>query len=178
MSLNLPAPIWRRIAASVYDALLLLALWMVAALIDTVVRDALGLPRTRLAFQVMLFLLGMGFFGWFWTHGGQTLGMRVWRLRVRRVDGADLRWPIACLRYALMLVTWFALLLPGLLRMPSAAGYAHASTLSAICLAWVLCALLMMALDPRRRAPCDWVARTEVIVEPRDDSASRAAEAG
>jgi len=27
------------------------------------------------------------FFTWFWTHGGQTLGMRAWRLKIQRMDG-------------------------------------------------------------------------------------------
>jgi uncharacterized RDD family membrane protein YckC len=27
------------------------------------------------------------FFVWFWSHGGQTLGMRAWRLKIQRMDG-------------------------------------------------------------------------------------------
>jgi len=168
MSLVLPAPIWRRIAASIYDGLLLLALWMVAALVDTWVRDAFGgLPRTRLAFQILLFLVGLGFFGYSWTRGGQTLGMRVWRLRVRRADGAALRWPIAGLRYAVMLLTWFALLLPALMQLPGLAAHVHAERVIIVSLAYSTVAALAMLLDRRRRAPCDWAARTEVVVEPK-----------
>jgi uncharacterized RDD family membrane protein YckC len=166
--LALPAPIWRRLAASIYDGLLLLALWMVAALIDTWVRDALGeLAHSRLGFQMLLFAIGLGFFGYSWTHGGQTLGMRVWRLRVRRGDGAALRWPIAGLRYAVMLLTWFAALVPALLQIPSLAAHLHAERVMVAGLAYSVFALLLMLLDRRRRAPCDWVARTEVIVEPK-----------
>ena len=33
-----------------------------------------------------------GVFCGFWTHGGQTLGLRAWHLRVVREDGAPLRW--------------------------------------------------------------------------------------
>lgn len=175
MSLVLPAPIWRRFAASTYDGLLLLAMWMVAALIDTIVRDALGLPRTRLAFQILLFLVGLGFFGWFWTHGGQTLGMRVWRLRVRRIDGSALRWPIASVRYAVMLVTWFALLLPALLQIPSLAAHVNAGTALVASLAYSVVAVLVMLLDRRRRALCDHATRTEVVVEPKDMPATSAA---
>ena len=141
---------------------------MVAALIDTWVRDALNdLARTRLAFQLLLFVIGLGFFGYSWTHGGQTLGMRVWRLRVRRGDGAALRWPIAGLRYAVMLLTWFAVLLPALLQIPSLAARLHAERVMIAGLAYSAFAILLMLLDRRRRAPCDWAARTEVIVEPK-----------
>jgi uncharacterized RDD family membrane protein YckC len=27
------------------------------------------------------------FYAWFWTHGGQTLGMKTWRVRVETLDG-------------------------------------------------------------------------------------------
>jgi len=30
------------------------------------------------------------FFIWFWTHGGQTLGMRAWRLKIQRMDGSSI----------------------------------------------------------------------------------------
>ncbi|WP_299696758.1 RDD family protein [Hydrocarboniphaga sp.] len=169
MPLVLPAPIWRRLAASIYDGLLLLAMWMVAALVDTLVRDALGgAARTRLAFQILLFLVGLGFFGYSWTHGGQTLGMRVWRMRVRRIDGSALRWPTAGVRYAVMLLTWFALFLPGLLQFPTLAAHVHAGPVIVAGVAFSVVALLVMLLDARRRALCDWAAMTEVVVEPKD----------
>ncbi len=31
-----------------------------------------------------------GFFLWFWTHGGQTLGMKAWQLRVHNEDGSTI----------------------------------------------------------------------------------------
>jgi uncharacterized RDD family membrane protein YckC len=177
MSLVLPASIWRRVAASVYDGLLLLALWMVVALIDTWVRGALGdAPRTRLAFQLLLFLVGLAFFGYSWTHGGQTLGMRVWRMRVRRIDGSALRWPVASVRYAVMLLTWFALLLPALLLMPSLAAHVQADAIRVAGLVFSVIALLAMLLDRRRRALCDWASLTEVVVEPKTKEPAEAAE--
>lgn len=136
----IPAPLWRRLLAAIYDGLLLLALWMVAALVDVIVRDALYLPRSNLSFQIFLFLLGLVFFGWFWTHGGQTLGMRAWRLQVRREDGATLRWPIAATRYAGAFLSW---------------GCAGLGVL------WCL-------LDGKRRAWHDILAGTEVVVLPKE----------
>jgi uncharacterized RDD family membrane protein YckC len=47
------------------------------------------------------------FYTWFWTHGGQTLGMRAWRIRVHRDDGAPLRWRDALLRFG---AAWLAVL--------------------------------------------------------------------
>lgn len=104
----LPAPLSRRLAASLYDGLLLLAIWMSAALLEVLLTDALGLTRSAEQTRALLFLLAFFFFGWFWTHGGQTLGGRAWRLKVERVDGRPLDWSTAMLRFALGL-TWIPL---------------------------------------------------------------------
>ena len=134
-----PAPLWRRLAAALYDGLLLAALWMVAALLEIVVRDALGLERSWMLLRVYLFLVGLIFFAWFWTHGGQTLGMRAWRLKVRRRDGQPLSWPVACARYALAWLAW----------LPLGLG------------------VLWCAIDARRRSWHDALSGTEIILLPK-----------
>lgn len=138
-----PAPLWRRLVASIYDGLLLIALWMSGTLVDAIVRNLFGIPGHHLSLQIFLYLIGLGFFGWFWTHGGQTLGMRVWRLQVRRSDGSPLRWPVAAVRYTAAYFSW-AMLGLGML--------------------WCL-------IDARRRAWHDLIASTEVVVLPRDGQA-------
>ena len=129
---------WRRLAAAVYDGLLLLALWMVALWLELVLRDALGLDRSTPLLRVYLFLVGLGFFGWCWTHGGQTLGMRAWRLQLRRVDGQSLVWRTAVIRYVMAWVAW----------LPLGLG------------------VLWSALDARRRSWHDTLSGTEVILLP------------
>ncbi|HEX4871677.1 MAG TPA: RDD family protein [Nevskiaceae bacterium] len=161
-----PAPPWRRLAAAVYDGLLLIALWMMAALLDVLVRDLLGLARHPSLFQVYLFSVGLLFFSAFWVHGGQTLGLRAWRLRVQRLDGSALRWPVAAVRYAVMLLGWGLALAPLLLQAPRLAALPAAGTLSAVGLSATLASLLLIALDPRRRAPCDWLSGTELVLLP------------
>ena len=52
-------------------------------------------------FQFYL-LLVMGFyFIWFWTHGGQTLAMQTWKMRVVTADGDKLEMRQAIVRYLL-----------------------------------------------------------------------------
>jgi uncharacterized RDD family membrane protein YckC len=48
-----------------------------------------------------LYLLGVSFvfYGWFWTHGGQTLGLRAWRLRVLTFEQQPISWKQAALRF-------------------------------------------------------------------------------
>jgi uncharacterized RDD family membrane protein YckC len=47
------------------------------------------------------------FFTWFWTHGGQTLGMRAWHIRLLTSNGLSLNWKHSLLRYLVSLPMWF-----------------------------------------------------------------------
>ncbi|OYV77644.1 MAG: hypothetical protein B7Z66_03920 [Chromatiales bacterium 21-64-14] len=85
-----------------YDSLLLVAVLIVStALVRWRAGDAIdpGHGASHIAFQLYLLLVIYGFFGWFWTHGGQTLGMRAWRIQVRRTDGGSVTWGRAALRF-------------------------------------------------------------------------------
>ncbi|MGQ0620636.1 MAG: RDD family protein [Panacagrimonas sp.] len=167
-TLIVPAPLWRRLLAGVYDGLLLLGLWLAAAVLEFLIRDRLlGLPLVELWMKSYFFLIGFAFFGWFWTHGGQTLGMRAWRLSVRRLDGSALRWPVAALRFGVMLLTWAAALMPLIMLIPAYARAPRAQDLVMICVLFLVCALTLMLVESRRRAPCDWVSGTEVVQRPR-----------
>lgn len=173
-----PAPLWRRLAAAVYDGLLLIALWMVALLLDVVVRDQLlGLPRSFSALQALLFLIGLAFFGGFWVRGGQTLGMRAWRLATRRLDGSALRWPVAAVRYTVLLVSWGLVVVPALSRLPPVAVHWPALVMpfSVAALLATAGAIILMQLDARRRLPCDFLSGTEVVLLPRQAAVAVAA---
>lgn len=100
----------RRFGAMLYDTLLLVALLMVvtALLLPFTGGEALTADRLgvfELAYRVLLLAVVVGFFGWFWTRRGQTLGMAAWRLQLRRVDGEALGWGDVCKRLAAALVS-------------------------------------------------------------------------
>ena len=107
----------RRLGAIVYDSLLIGALLLLAmALAVTTLGSLLGWDnfdpgKLRHNPLYLAYLCGVPlfFYLWFWTHGGQTLGMRVWRLRVVTVDGRPLRLRQAALRFACALLSWGAL---------------------------------------------------------------------
>ncbi|HEX4894861.1 MAG TPA: RDD family protein [Solimonas sp.] len=162
-----PAPLGRRLAAAIYDGLLLLALWMVALLVDVVLRDLLGLSREWHALRAYVFLIGLVFFGWFWTHGGQTLGMRAWRLRLRTSTDRDIGWLAALGRYAAMIVCWGVVLAPAFLRLPRLAQWPSAPMVSVCALALVAVTLLAWYLDGRRRMPQDWISGSEMVLLPK-----------
>jgi len=90
----------RRLASMLYESLVLGAVVFVAALVFTLIRNPQA-PGALPFFQIYLFLVMLGYFSWFWTHGGQTVAMRAWRFRVERRDGRPLRFAQASLRFVL-----------------------------------------------------------------------------
>lgn len=82
------ASLFRRLGALLYDSLLLAGVLMIAVLLFALPYQALfGSQPYDHPFAVWvlrLYLLACiaGFFVYFWSHGGQTLGLRAWRLRV------------------------------------------------------------------------------------------------
>ena len=111
-----PAPFWRRLAAMVYDSVLMLAIWMVVAFIvlslfgidnaRTVDGETVALdPLYKNILLAAMILSAYAFFGWFWTHSGQTLGMQAWRVRVVNNDGGTITAGQSVSRFALALVS-------------------------------------------------------------------------
>jgi uncharacterized RDD family membrane protein YckC len=100
-----PAGLFRRLMAMLYDLLLLLSLLLFAtALALLVTRGALDYHQPL--FRTYLFFVCFFFYAWFWTHGGQTLGMRAWRLRVQRLDGRPITLWQALLRFLAAIPSW------------------------------------------------------------------------
>lgn len=109
-----PAPLWLRLAAAIYDLFPLLALWMLAAALVLFAAhgevDVAHPPFTyRTALRVALLAVTAAYFVISWARGGQTIGMRAWRLRVTAGDGSRLPWPRALLRFAVAIVSLGAL---------------------------------------------------------------------
>lgn len=90
----------RRLASMLYESLVLGAVIFVAALIFILLRNPQA-PGAMPYFQTYLLLVMLGYFAWFWSHGGQTVAMRAWRFRVERADGRPMKFQHACLRFAL-----------------------------------------------------------------------------
>lgn len=106
--------LFRRLAAIGYDCLLLAAILTTgAAAVVLPLGITLGLRGEEIAssplFQLYLLGLILGFFCWFWVRGGQTLGMRAWRIRLVRSDGTPVRLGDALLRLAAAALSWAAL---------------------------------------------------------------------
>ena len=136
------AGLGRRLIAMIYDSFLLIALFFVISIPivlqvgeQTLTHD----PLVRLLYRLVLLLTAFLFFGWFWTHGGQTLGMRAWRLRTMKVNGSPMDWPTSALRFI-------------------------ASVISLACFGL---GFLWIVIDPQRLTWHDRLSRSRVIVEPK-----------
>lgn len=143
------AGLWRRLAALLYDAFLVLAIWMLlgyivqmivgtgsATLVD-------GQVQTDPVVDWILFSLMLGsalaFYLWFWARSGQTLGMMSWRLKVVDSNNRLLQPKQGLLRFAL---AWPSMLALGL-------GY------------------LWLFLDPQGDALHDRLSGSKVLLVPK-----------
>jgi uncharacterized RDD family membrane protein YckC len=93
-----PAGLPVRLVAMFYDALLLLSALLIATAIALMVTRG-ALHTHNPFFRTMLFLICFSFYAWFWLHGGQTLGMRAWKLRLQNRDGGPITIWQALLRF-------------------------------------------------------------------------------
>lgn len=114
------AGLMRRLAAMLYDGLLLIA---VNAVIVGGILVPLGTPassasqhqvtvlsegyRNGVLMPAILLVTGL-FYAFFWKRGGQTLGMQTWHLQLHRADGHPLSWRNTFVRYLWGLFSFFA----------------------------------------------------------------------
>lgn len=113
------AGLWRRLAALLYDAFLVAAIWM---LLGYIVQFAFGVDsnqvidgqvQTNPVQDAVLFTLMLGscfgFYCYFWIRSGQTLGMIAWRLKLITNENELVTIFIALKRFLLAWPAFFAL---------------------------------------------------------------------
>ncbi|HIG79604.1 MAG TPA: RDD family protein [Cycloclasticus sp.] len=101
-----PPGIFKRLAVIVYDLLLLIAVFFAATLaILPFQKDNLFEPNSWM-FSVYLLLVSFVFYGWFWTRGGQTLGLVAWKLQVVNNNGSAISWKQAFIRFTTAILSW------------------------------------------------------------------------
>jgi uncharacterized RDD family membrane protein YckC len=147
-----PAGLFRRLAAIFYDSLLLFALLMIAAGLWLPLTDGEALNSAHPLyplFQASLLLVALTFFGGFWLVGGQTLGMRAWRVKVRDAHGGPISPKQAVARFFGAILSWLVF---GL-------GFV-----------WVL-------IDPQKRSWHDLLSSTVLVYEPKQKARKTATDA-
>lgn len=142
----------------VYEAMLLFGVIGVTGAMFSVLLEQRHALYLRHLLQGWLFLVLAVYFIWFWTHSGQTLAMKTWRLRLVTDDGQEVDMKRAVGRFVL---SWLWIL-PGL----AVAWMLGAKTWM---LVWIpafnmLLWALMVYLDPQRQFLHDRIAGTRIVM--------------
>ena len=102
-----PASFGRRLGAMVYDALAVIGIWFLVGGIAVGLHHGEALPAADLPFRGLLLGVAYAYFAISWRRGGQTLGMKSWRIRVvDDANGGGLRWGQTLTRFAAGLLAW------------------------------------------------------------------------
>ena len=156
MSQPIVAPrLRRRLASSVYEGILLFGVAFIAAylfLALTQSKHPIPTPM-REVFQGYMFVVIGVYFVWCWRHGGQTLPMKTWKMRLVANSGGAVSLARAWWRYTMIWACMMpALVLYGL-------GIKWGLALLPLPLAWAL-------LDPQRQFLHDRLACTAIVAAP------------
>ena len=103
----------RRLAAILYDSLLLLALWFLATVPFIAAQGGesieAGSGPLYYIYQLTLVLVAYAFFVGFWRHRGRTLGMQSWGLQLQTGDGKLPSLGAASIRFFAAFLSWLPL---------------------------------------------------------------------
>ena len=104
----MPASLAKRAGAIFYDLLIVTAILFIATIFWTAAGVTFGHPwyRTYVAF---VYLTTFVYFGWCWIHGGQTVGMKVWKIKLLATGTRRFGWAAAMARSAAAVLSGVAL---------------------------------------------------------------------
>jgi uncharacterized RDD family membrane protein YckC len=97
---------FRRLAAIFYDSLLLFAVLFAATAMLMPFTRGNAINSENILYFAYLTTWSYIFFGWQWTHGGQTLGMRAWKLKLFAFNLGPVGWALASKRFFLAMLSW------------------------------------------------------------------------
>lgn len=93
------AGLGRRLGSLGYEVLLLTAILFIGGWTFLFFARALDPALARPLLQLYLLALGAAYFVYCWTHGGQTLPMKTWRIRLETRSGGAITWRTGITRY-------------------------------------------------------------------------------
>ncbi len=99
----------RRFGAILYDFFLLITVLFIASFLVVVPFNLKPENPFFFLYQAYIFVVAFIFFAWFWTHNGQTLGMRTWKIQLVNDDDSAISWGTALIRYSVATLSWLAL---------------------------------------------------------------------
>jgi uncharacterized RDD family membrane protein YckC len=103
-----PVSLGLRLLALLYDLLPLLGLWFLAGVVSVALTGGAldpHRPDHKILTQVLVLAFTAAYFVISWTRGGQTIGMRAWKLRLTMRDGSRVSLLSALLRFFIACVS-------------------------------------------------------------------------
>jgi len=99
----LQTPIWKHFAAFIYDLFPIIGLFLVTSMIVLFARNGVEVERYSVWFSAILILEVFFYFTYSWKIGGQTLGMRAWRLKIipNQKSQLQLTWSQVSIRFVI-----------------------------------------------------------------------------
>ena len=163
---NATPTVWRRLMCLVYEGVVLFGVVMMAGyLYSSLTQQRHALIGTA-GLQVFLFVVLAIYFVWFWTHGGQTVAMKAWQIRLVTVRGDSVTQARALARYFLGWM-WFV---PAL-AIVHFAGLKGLLPLAVTLSAGVLAFAALSRLHPERQFWHDVICGTRLVIwRPTPDS--------
>ncbi|MBE9560538.1 MAG: RDD family protein [Proteobacteria bacterium] len=103
------AGLFRRLFAIFYDGFLLLAILFVVTAIANALNHGKAIEPGNVFYPLyvlIILLLSYLYFAWFWINGGQSLGMKTWRIKLQDGEGKNIDWKTAAIRFFSAMVSW------------------------------------------------------------------------
>lgn len=148
----------RRLACLLYEGVLLFGVVMIAGWLYSTLTQQRHALQGQHGLQAFVFLVLGIYFSWFWSHGGQTVAMKAWHIRLLDAQGRPVTQLRALCRYVLSWV-WF---LPALLAAQLAQLHTTGTILGLLAVGMGTYALLAL-LQPRRQYWHDHLCGTQLV---------------
>jgi uncharacterized RDD family membrane protein YckC len=86
-------------AIILYDSILLFAVLFLATALALPLNSGEAFNNSRFLYPIYLIGISSIFYSWFWTHGGQTLGLKTWKYKILTFNQQPITWKQAFFRF-------------------------------------------------------------------------------
>jgi len=100
-----PTNIIRRILSMCYDCFIVGALLFCAAIPPVLINQDMILADNNTWFQIYLLIVWAAYFILCWCHGGQTIGMKAWRIHIVNLNDNKPTYQQGLLRFIFAFIT-------------------------------------------------------------------------
>jgi len=154
-----PPSLKRRLACLMYELLLMAAILLVTSAIFLPLKHELGAGLWLVLFRLCLLGALFAYFGLSWVHGGQTVAMKAWRLKLVSTHAPTVGWGQASFRFVVALVLFIGVPVVAYLGMSG-----DGDRVARLSLLWCFAPYLWSYFDPQGQYLHDRLCGTRLIL--------------